>query len=287
MALFDCATVKRIDATYKTPMVAYRGLIVHIAVSNALFPSYQPGTKADFYIRKNGVICQEIDTRFRSGAQLNGNDSYLSVELEGGLDPGDLHAEMPQAQLESLGRLLAEAHERHGIPLRLMTDTNPRAESSRGLGFHRLGVPYRGIYASKVLSRVQPGWLQSPNHLWFSKSQGKECPGDGRIAQLPDAIDLAKGEPTAKPTADIEPVPLPTPTPDLPAPPVQEDDTMKIYSIIDGGGYWVVDYAKGVQRQLSATDLETLRRFKIGEDIGEVNRLEHDRLRSLLGTLKG
>ena len=193
MAVFDCVTDRRIDTAYDEGMLDYDGLIVHIAVSNARWPSYQPGTKAHFYARKDGSLGQEIDTRFKSGAQLNGNGHYLSVELQGGLDAGDLHAPMPQAQLETLGRLLAEANRRHGIPLQLMVDTRPNSDSSRGLGYHRLGVPYRGVYATRTLSRVESGWLQRSGDLWFSKSQGKECPGDGRISQIPQILALAMG----------------------------------------------------------------------------------------------
>lgn len=214
MALFDCASVKRIDRSYARRMVRHDGLIAHIAVSNAPFPSYLAGTKAHFYIRKDGTICQEIDTAFQSGAQLEGNPFYLSVETEGGVG-SDVNQPWTPAQVNSLGRLYAEAMRVHGMPARLMESSRI---GERGLGWHRLGID--GNFPATGILR---GRAQRGGGLRFSKSRGKICPTDRRIEQMPAALAIAAGTQAPAVGGGTPPAVVPQqpakPTPAAPAAP--------------------------------------------------------------------
>jgi len=201
MALFDCATVKRIDHSYGTRMVRVDGLIMHIAVSNSLFPSYLKGTKAHFYVRKDGTIVQEIDTAFQSGAHRQGNPYWLSVETEGGVG-NDVNNGWTAAQVAALGRLYAEVARRHGTPFRLMESSRL---GERGLGWHRLGID--GNFPATGLLR---GRKQRGGGLLFSSAVGKLCPTDARIVQAPAILAAAQGGP-------VTPAPLPGTKPRLPS----------------------------------------------------------------------
>ena len=59
------------------------------------------------------------------------------------------------------------------IPCRAVLDSKP---GRRGVGHHRLGID---------------PWRVSAGELW-STARGKACPGDRRIAQLPDVIAAAQ-----------------------------------------------------------------------------------------------
>lgn len=197
MALYNVATVKRIDTGYKTRMTRVDGIIFHIAVSNADFPHYLPGTKAHFYVRKDGTICQEIDTAFRSGANLEGNPFYLSVETEGGVG-ADINGPWTQAQVESLALLAREAARIEGFPVRQM---NSSRAGEQGIGWHRLGIDGNFPAFPNILA----GRIQRGGGLKYSKSRGKVCPTDSRIVQIPKIIELA-GNNAPKPNPEEEDV---------------------------------------------------------------------------------
>lgn len=187
-----------IDWSYKTPLVRLDGSVAHIAVSNARRPSYQPGTKAHGYIRKDGTIVQDVSLRMQSGACRQGNPRLWTWETEGGLSDGDRDdGEWTPAQLASLARIARFAHE-HGVPLRLMESSR---STERGLGWHRLGIDGNFPASPSILAgRGQRGG----GELW-SKSKGKTCPMDGRVQQMPTVLDLA---------LSITPTPAPTPPED-------------------------------------------------------------------------
>ena len=69
-----------------------------------------------------------------------------------------------------------------GTPLDLMPDSKP---GRRGWGPHRLGIEHsRGIGAV-------PGWLLPGGERWSSHI-GKECPGDAKVAQVAELLELAR-----------------------------------------------------------------------------------------------
>lgn len=220
MALFTCATVKRIDHSYGTRMVRVDGILFHIAVSNSLFPSYLKGTKAHFYVRKDGTIVQEIDTAFQSGANLQGNPYYISVETEGGVG-ADVNGSWTPAQVNALATLAREASERHGFPLRQMESSRL---GERGVGWHRLGID--GNFPA--LPSILAGRRQRGGGLLYSSSVGKLCPTDTRIVQIPSIIRIAQNP------GDAPAAPNPTP----------EEDFMA--QISDADAQAVVDAARRI-----------------------------------------
>lgn len=166
----------------QVPMTRYDIVCVHTIVG------YAPAHAAHFSVKADGTILQSRDTRYRSGANLYGNPRVIAIENE---DHGpafvawsgsDVPA-LTDAQVEANAKILAWAHEEHGIPLQLCPNSRPE---SRGLAYHRQGID--GNFDSfRFPGRVEGG------EVW-SKSFGKICPGDRRIAQLPNILALARGE---------------------------------------------------------------------------------------------
>lgn len=185
--------IRKVVTRHTTLMARYRGVCNHVAVSEAasLFGYFdQVGNPTShFYVRKDGVTEQYVNTLYRAPAQLEGNPSMISVETQGGVTDVD-HEPWTAAQVERLASIASWCHTVHGIPLVRMADSLP---ATVGIGYHRLGVdPYR----------VDGG------ELW-SKSYGKICPGGGKIAQIPGIITRAKSlaleddMPTAQEVVDL------------------------------------------------------------------------------------
>ena len=162
------------------PMDRYDIVCVHTIVGRA------PAHAAHFSTHGNGTIDQSRDTRFRSAANLNGNPRVIAIENEDhGPDfPAWSGSDVPpltDAQVDACARILAWAHATHGVPLQLCPDSRP---GSRGHAYHRQGIdgnfgPYR--FGGRV----------SGGELW-TEHFGKVCPGDARIAQLPEILERAK-----------------------------------------------------------------------------------------------
>ena len=162
------------------PMDRYDIVCVHTIVG------FAPAHAAHFSVRANGVIQQSRDTKYRSGANLDGNHRVIAIENEdhGDLFPNWTGSNVPsltEAQVEANAKILRWAHETHGIPLQLCPDSRP---TSRGLAYHRQGID--GNFGGLAFpGRVEGG------EVW-TEHFGKVCPGDRRIAQLPDILRLAK-----------------------------------------------------------------------------------------------
>lgn len=138
-----------------------RGVVVHImagtlAGTEAWFRNPQAQASSHFGTGKAGALYQWVDTADRAWAQAGGNATWLSVENEG--KGGD---ELTEAQLESNAEVLAWAHKRYGVPLRLAKST-----SDAGLAYHALGGAAWGGHTS--------------------------CPGPRIVAQLPQIVSRAK-----------------------------------------------------------------------------------------------
>jgi hypothetical protein len=126
-----------------------RGLVLHIAsgfydgtISWQARSSGSDRTSSHFIVARDGRCAQMVDTADGSWAQKSGNNTWLSIELEGfAPDDGSLHATHPgwetatPQQLEVCARLLARAHRDCGVPLQLAT-----SPSGRGLGHHSMGA---------------------------------------------------------------------------------------------------------------------------------------------------
>lgn len=149
---------------------------------------YAPAHAAHFSVKADGTIQQSRDTRYQSGANLDGNHRIIAIENEdhgpsfGSWNTRDGHAvpDFTDAQIEANAKILAWAHQEHGIPLQLCPNSKP---TSRGLGYHRQGID--GNWSSyRYPGRVSGGekWTTSP---------GKVCPGDRRIARRQQILDRA------------------------------------------------------------------------------------------------
>jgi hypothetical protein len=168
----------------KRAMARYDIVCVHTIVG------FAPAHAAHFSVHSDGRIEQSRDTRYQSAANLDGNHRVIAIENEdmGGPFPnwgGDGRRVPPltDAQVEANARILRWAHETHGIPLQLCPNSKP---GSRGLAYHRQGID--GNFGSfEYPGRVAGG------EVW-TEHFGKVCPGDARIAQLPDILRLAKGD---------------------------------------------------------------------------------------------
>lgn len=167
-----------------TPMAAYDIVCIHTIVG------YAPAHAAHFSVKADGTIFQSRDTRWRSAANLEGNRRVIAIETEdhgdafGTWNVNDGHAvpALTAAQVAACGRILRWAHEVHGVPLQLCPDSRP---GSRGLAYHRQGIDGDfGTY--RYPGRAAGG------ELW-SKSRGKVCPGDRKVAQLPAILTAAAG----------------------------------------------------------------------------------------------
>lgn len=175
------------DITRKNGLTA-NAVVFHIAVVNrsvkSLHSNFSRSNQAcsHFYVANDGSVEQYIDTARRSAADAAGGNRTISIETAGGLGD-DLGKPWSAAQVEALAQISAWAHKTHGIPLVEMKDSKP---SSKGIGYHRLGVP-----RSKWTPASEPGWLVPGGEVW-SGAVGKVCPGSARMAQIPGIIARAK-----------------------------------------------------------------------------------------------
>jgi peptidoglycan hydrolase-like protein with peptidoglycan-binding domain len=161
---------------WRTPINGPRGFVFHVAVSEAAsLYGYFSGAAvcSHFYVRKDGVVEQYVDTRFRAPANYQGNPTLISVETQGGVNNAQGEPWTPQ-QVEALAQLSRWVHQTHGITLSLMPNSKP---SSVGFGYHRQGID---------------PWRVSGGEKW-STSAGKICPGNGKIGQIPSILTAAGG----------------------------------------------------------------------------------------------
>ncbi len=183
-----------------------RGTCLHIAVSDGLslfnYFNVAGNPTSHFYVRKTGSTPavqvgtplspymadyeQYVDTIYRAPAQLEGNPTLISFESQGGVG-ADLDNGWTGPQMERIAWCLAQCHKIHGTPLPPMPDS---LSSRTGTGHHRLGID---------------PWRVDNGELW-SRSFGKVCPGDARMAQKPKIITRA--------WELIAPPPAPTPIPE-------------------------------------------------------------------------
>ena len=169
------------------PRVETRAFIVHITASATKtsqfdwFNSEGANASSQVHAAVNGLLEQYVDADEIAWASGEGNPTTFAVEFQGA-GTGPLSG-WQQVLFVVLARW---ASDRYGLPLQLMADSKP---SSTGIGWHRLGVPYRlDIETGEPVYRE--GWLVEGGERW-SRSPGKTCPGDRVIAQLPHLLTLA------------------------------------------------------------------------------------------------
>lgn len=221
-------------------MTRYDVLCFHTIVG------YAPAHAAHFSTRADGHIFQSRDTAYRSAANLNGNYRVLAVETEdhgpayGAWSGSNVPAWTAQ-QIEAHAQIAAWANKVHGIPLAPCPDSRP---TSRGIAFHRQGIP--GNYSNGLV----PG-----GELW-SSSAGKVCPGDRRIAQMPQIIARARQLVGLKSSEECD---MSIWTEDAKA---GYDQIYRV--LVDGSGYvgsaleQNLGYVVGEQRRMHAETLEAI-----------------------------
>lgn len=83
-----------------------------------------------FVVGKDGAIAQMLDTNQKPWTQKAGNPYSISIENE-----GNENTPLTAQQIEANARILAKAHQVHGIPLQLTGHVG-----TRGLGHHSMGA---------------------------------------------------------------------------------------------------------------------------------------------------
>lgn len=158
-------------------------LIFHVAVSEAdsLYNFFNKNSVCShFYVRKDGIIEQYIDTDLRSVADANGNHRSISVETQGGVHNPN-NESWTLAQLEALAELAAWCNTVHDIPLNICSDSK---SSTAGISWHRRGI--KGNWTGGEAAAAYKA-----GEIW-SSSYGKICPGYRKIQQVGTVVNLAK-----------------------------------------------------------------------------------------------
>lgn len=191
MAICPFAVQQLIPKWNKVRITRYRRMNLHVAVSEAqtIYSMFSQSNAAcsHFYVAKDGQVYQYIDTRYRSASDMNGNDSTISVETQGGVKNPDGEPWTP-AQLVSLAKLWAWARDTHKIKNQVAKGTQTNDDSS-GLSWHRQGVQGNFSNRKGILSISY-----KPGGILYSKARGKICPGDAKILQIPGIWREADGK---------------------------------------------------------------------------------------------
>jgi N-acetyl-anhydromuramyl-L-alanine amidase AmpD len=166
---FSGATWHAVQNYTKGGQDAVLGVVVHIMDgtlegSQSWFNNPVASASSHFGTGKDGELRQWVDTADRAWAQAAGNRTYLSVENEG--RGGDA---LTKAQITANAKVLAWAHEKYGVPLKLAKHVG-----DNGLAYHALGGSAWGGHTS--------------------------CPGSKIVAQLDDIV--AKANEIAYPTEE-------------------------------------------------------------------------------------
>lgn len=134
MARMPAATWRPVPNCTKGGQQAVYGVVLHIMEgtldgSDSWFRNPSSQASAHFGVGKDGRIYQWVDTADRAWAQSAGNRTWLSIEHEG--HTGDT---LTAAQLAATARIVAWAHQEHGVLLQ-PTDS----VTGRGVGWHGMG----------------------------------------------------------------------------------------------------------------------------------------------------
>ncbi len=194
MAIYPQAVQRIIPHANKTRAALRNRVNLHTAVTDAasLYPYFsRPGNPCShFYVAENGTVEQYIDTAYYSAADYQGNDATISIETWDGYGRVWSSGQPPSwtaAQIQSLSQLTLWILRSHrSIPPRLARDSRI-GPTSFGISWHRLGIdPWR-----------------VPDGMYYSRATGKICPGDNRIAQIPQILAFVKRDKTLQESQDM------------------------------------------------------------------------------------
>lgn len=131
-------------------IVDHKYVVIHTADGTyegtiAWQKSPQSDNSSHFIVDFNGKIAQVNDTANRSGAQIEGNPFSIAIE-----NAGDERHPLTDAQLTANAKILAKAHQVHGIPLQLTG---------------KVGIPGLGHHSMGAESGVNWGHSQCPGNI--------------------------------------------------------------------------------------------------------------------------
>ncbi len=172
------------DPSHQAPMTRHDGIVLHTMVgslesTDALFRAAgYSGTESHFGVGADGTVYQWVDTARRADAHLEGTWRLLSIETADTGAPfaawtGSNVPAWTEAQLDAIAGIIGWAAAEHGFPIEPLPDSRPER---RGVGWHRQGCD---------------PWRCAGGELW-SEATGKVCPGDRRIAQVPEVLRRAR-----------------------------------------------------------------------------------------------
>ncbi|MGY1763881.1 N-acetylmuramoyl-L-alanine amidase [Geodermatophilus sp. SYSU D00779] len=186
MARMPGALWKPLPRPSTSRMARYDLVVIHtmvgsLAGTDAYFRRLTNGVNSHFGTGGGGEIYQWVDTTVRSGANAAGNHRSVTIEnadMGPGFAPWNTNdgAAVPaftHHQVEAIARICAWAHREHGVPLVAAPNSLP---GSRGIAFHRQGID---------------PWRVPGGEVW-SSARGKVCPGNRRVAQIPQIIARAR-----------------------------------------------------------------------------------------------
>jgi hypothetical protein len=202
MAIYPGATKKLLDMQYLSgkTIASYNRVNLHVQAGTGSlygFFNHEGRASSHFWVSYSGKVEQYVDTKYRAEADLDGNDATISIETEGGTGSKADSDPWKDAQVEAIIDLVAWITKTHKIPVRLVKDAYPAADSSRGVSWHRCGID--GNFPE--LPDIRAGRKQrgGGGQMYYSSSTGKVCPGGGKIKQIPYIVDRINGEDTTPP----------------------------------------------------------------------------------------
>ncbi len=172
------------DPSHQGPMTRHDGIVLHTMVGslestdNLFRAAGYSGTESHFGVGADGTVYQWVDTARRADAHLEGTWRLLSIETADTGAPfaawtGSNVPAWTEAQLDAIAGIIAWAAAEHDFPIEPLPDSRPER---RGVGWHRQGCD---------------PWRCTGGERW-SESTGKVCPGDRRIAQVPEVLRRAR-----------------------------------------------------------------------------------------------
>lgn len=152
------------------------------------------GTESHFGVGHDGETFQWQDLDYSADANYRGSNHVISIETadigpgfpEWNTRDGSQVPAWTEEQIDRLADLVAWLCDTCDIPPVLIPDSKP---DRRGIGYHRQGVP---------------GYMVEGGEQW-STARGKVCPGDRRIAQIPQIVAKAReilGSPSPRPNEE-------------------------------------------------------------------------------------
>lgn len=194
MAIYPDAKVKLIDTDYLSgkSMAVYNRVNLHVQAGTGSlygFFNHEGRASSHFWVSYSGVVEQYVDTKLRAEADLDGNDATVSIETEGGTGSNADTDKWTTQQVDAIVKLVKWILETHKIPKKLAENSKSGSESSRGISWHRLGID--GNFPS--LPDIRAGREQRGGGMHYSSSDGKLCPGGGKIQQIPGILDRING----------------------------------------------------------------------------------------------